>query len=244
MCSHLFTNSTLNMIATWRTCFMATYRHDWATNCWKIGACSNAECDSSTCNWQVFLMNHQELPLRSLWTCDCFACKPCQQEHPLKTNRMTNLEGIADFLLCCLMALDFWHRPAPPPKKKKQEKNRSHLLGFDDSFVYLSIILLETILKPHVFLSSSLWSGSQQQIKKAFYNVLKLESLYVPLSCQVDSSELDPFPVRFQLSAKFVLQFVEMLLRLSKSRSDQDKVCWSIQDTEIMLDSNIKIETA
>ncbi len=132
----------------------------------------------------------------------------------------------------------------PPPQKKKQEKNRSHLLGFDDSFVYLSIILLETILKPHVFLSSSLWSGSQQQIKKAFYNVLKLESLYVPLSCQVDSSELDPFPVRFQLSAKFVLQFVEMLLRLSKSRSDQDKVCWSLQATEIMLDSNIKIETA
>lgn len=116
-------------------------RHDWATNCWKIGACSNVECDSSMCNWQVFLMNHH-------------TAKPSRQQQPHKTNRMTNLEGIADFLLCCLMALDFCHRPAPPPPRKKiTTRTKIHIFGLSRFICLFDVYhLVGNILKPHVFL--------------------------------------------------------------------------------------------
>lgn len=146
-------------------------RHDWATNCWKIGACSNVECDSSMCNWQVFLMNHHTIVLRA---------NQASSSNPTKQIEWQTLKASLTFCFVAWWPWIFVTALPPPPKKKNNNKNKnSHLWAFT---IHLSIWCLPSCWKHLKASRVSLVALSNylKDLKRAFYSVLKLENLYVP----------------------------------------------------------------
>lgn len=119
----------LSPVRHWHNnCFMN--RHDWATNCWKIGACSNVECDSSMCNWQVFLMSHHTIVLRA---------NQASSSNPSKQVEWQTLKASLTFCFVAWWPWIFGTALPPPPQEKNSNKNKnSHLWAFT---LHLSICL-------------------------------------------------------------------------------------------------------